>query len=327
MSAQPFASDTVARSRRPVIIDTDPGIDDAVAIALCGASPELRLLGLTTTHGNVDVAQTTSNALAILNFLKLDVPVFAGSQRALVRDALPLYADVANGLGGLELPPHDRIADSRHAVSFIIDAVMSDPGNVTIVAIAPFTNIALAMRMEPRLAASIREIVVMGGAIGEGNKTPSAESNALGDPHAMRMMFESGAPITMFGLDVTHRVLALPHRLALVGAANTPVTRFMVALMELHRPLYKERFGWDGAAIHDLCTIAWLVRPDLFMTKPMTVRVDTNEGPNFGRTICDSRCRDSDVLPTVRVAYDAHADDVFALLAERLSTYEDALDA
>ena len=308
-------------SRRPVIIDCDPGIDDAVAIALCGASSELDLIGITTTHGNVAVAQTTANALAIVNFLNLDVPVFTGSARALVREALPLYPDVANGLGGYELPQHERVAESRHAVEFLIDAVMSDPGNVTLVGIAPLTNIALAMRLEPRFAPAIKQIVIMGGAIGEGNKTPSAESNALGDPHAMRIVFESGAPITMFGLEVTHQALAVPHRLDWVRAVNTPVADLMAKLMEVHRPIYQARFGWDGGAIHDLCTIAWLLRPELFTLKPMTVRIDTNEGPNFGRTICDSRCRDSDVLPTVQVAYEARADDLFALFAERIAVY------
>ncbi len=308
-------------SRRRLIFDCDPGIDDAVAIALCGASAELDLRGLTITHGNVRLAQTTANALAIVNFLGLDVPVFAGAERPLLREPIVPYADVANGLGGLELPAHGRVPEARRAVDFIIDEVLADPGHVTLVAIGPMTNIALAMRLEPRLAAAIEQIVVMGGSIGEGNRSPAAESNALADPHAMRIVFESGCPITMFGLDVTHKVLALPHRLALIDAANTPVANFMARLMEVHRPIYQARFGWDGGAVHDLCTIAWLLQPGLFTLKPMTVRVDTNEGPSFGRTICDSRCRDSDVLPTVQVAYDARADEVFALLAQRLGAY------
>jgi purine nucleosidase len=137
----------------------------------------------------------------------------------------------------------------------------------------------------------------------------------------MRIVFESGCPIAMFGLDVTHKVLATPARVALVEAAQTPVTHLLARMMEVHRPIYQARFGWDGGAVHDLCAIAWALRPELFSLKPMTVRVDTNEGPNFGRTICDSRCRESDVLPTVQVAYDARADDIFALLAQRLATY------
>jgi purine nucleosidase len=216
---------------------------------------------------------------------------------------------------------HDRTPETRRAVDFIIDAVMADPGNVTIVAIAPMTNIALALRLEPRLAAAIKEIVVMGGAIGEGNKSPAAESNALADPHAMRIAFECGAPITMFGLDVTHQALATPARLAPLDAAERPVASFMARLMEVHRPIYQRRFGWDGGAVHDLCTIAYLLEPDLFTFKEMTVRVDTNEGPNYGRTICDSRCRDRDMLPTVKVAQTTRPDELFALLAERITTY------
>jgi purine nucleosidase len=306
---------------RRVIIDCDPGIDDAVAIALCGASAELELAGITVTHGNVSLEQTTENALAIVDFLGLDVAVYAGAERPLVRDRIPPYSDVANGLGGLELPAHRRSIDERRAVDFIIETVMSDPGNVTLVGIGPLTNVALAMRLEPRLAGALNQIVIMGGSIGEGNKSPAAESNALADPHAMRIVFESGARVTMFGLDVTHKVLALPDRLALVATANTPVTQFMARVMAVHRPIYQARFGWDGGAVHDLCTIAWLLRPELFSLKPMTVRVDTNEGPCFGRTVCDSQCRQSDVLPTVHVAYDARADEIFALLAERLARY------
>jgi purine nucleosidase len=307
--------------KRRLIIDCDPGIDDAVAIALCGASDELELLGITCTHGNVAVDQTTENALAIAALLNLDVPVYRGAERPLVRDLLPVYSDAGKGLGGVDLPPHDRVAEPGRAVDFIIDSVLADPGNVSIFGTGPLTNIALALRLEPRLAPAIKEIVIMGGAVGVGNKSPAAESNALADPHAMRMVFESGCPITMFGLDVTHQVLALPDRLANIDAAGTPVARIMTQLMSFYRPIYKKRFGWDGGAVHDLCTIAWALRPDLFTLKPMTVRVDTNEGPNFGRTICDVQCRDSDTLPTIQVGIEARADGIFALLAERLARY------
>jgi purine nucleosidase len=180
---------------------------------------------------------------------------------------------------------------------------------VTLVGIGPMTNSALAMRLEPRLAAAIAEIVIMGGSIGQGKKSPAAESNALQDPHAM------------FGLDVTHNVLALPDRLAMLTALDNPVARTMATLMDVYTPMYRKRFGWAGGAVHDLCTIAWLLDATLFDFAPMTVRVDTNEGPNLGRTICDSQRRNSDTLPTIQVAHDARADRIFALLAERLARY------
>jgi purine nucleosidase len=306
---------------RKFILDCDPGIDDAIAITLCGASPELDLIGVTVTHGNVPLARTVENALSVVNVLNLDVPVFAGADRPLVR--APIYApDVhgSSGLGGITLPPHSRTIEKQHAVDFIIEAVMSDPGNVSLFGVGPLTNIALAIRREPRFASSIREIVVMGGSIGEGNTSAAAEFNALADPHAMRIVFESGCPITMFGLDVTHKVLAIPERLRAIVETESEVARLTVRFMEAYLPSYRRRYGWTGAAIHDMCPVAWAVAPELFILKPMTIRVDTNEGPNFGRTVCDSQCRD-DTLPIIQVAYDAHVDELFAFLAERIARY------
>lgn len=308
-------------TRRKLIIDCDPGIDDAIAITLCGASEELDLMGITVTHGNVSLEHTTKNALAIVNVLGLNVPVFAGATRPLVRE--PIYAaDVhgSGGLGGIVLPSHKRAPEKQHAVEFIIEAVMSDPGNVSLFGIGPLTNIALAMRLEPRLATSIREIVVMGGSIGEGNTSAAAEFNALADPHAMRIVFESGCPITMFGLDVTHKVLAIPERLEMIAGARTEIASLVVRFMEAYLPSYTKRYGWTGAAIHDMCPIAWAVMPELFSLKPMTVRVDTNEGPNFGRTVCDSQCR-GEGLPVVQVVYDADVDELFAFLGQRIARY------
>ena len=304
-----------------IILDCDPGIDDAVAIALALASPELDVLGITACHGNVPLACTADNALAIVALLKRDTPVFAGASRALLRESVTA-GDVhgATGLGGVPMPAHNRKIAPQRAAEFLIDTVLRHPGEVTLVAVGPLTNLALAMRLEPRFAPAVKEIVIMGGAVGAGNRTASAEFNIFGDPHAASIVFNARRPLTMFGLDVTHQAISTPARVAALRALGGPVATTMADMLEVYRLPYKRRYGWDGAAVHDMCAIAHLIDPTLFKTVPMSAVVDVNEGPCFGRTVCDPFRRDAS-LPVIEVAMEADADRVFALLNERIARY------
>ena len=308
-------------AKRKIILDCDPGIDDAIAIGLCCASDEIELRGVTVTHGNVPLRKTVDNALSILSLLNSEIEVYEGADRPLVRDFIHA-GDVHGraGLGGIVLPSHDRTASSRKAVDFIVDEVMSNPNEITLCGIGPLTNIALALRLHPELSENIRDIVILGGSIGEGNTSPAAEFNVLADPHAARIVFESRRSLTMFGLDVTHKVIATPERLGTISAIGNEVGGIFARLLEAYRPSYTARYGWNGAAVHDVCTIAWLIDQTLFATKPMTVQVDTNEGISFGATVCDGQQRDKS-RPVVDVAYDVDADRLFALLAERIARY------
>jgi len=304
-----------------IILDCDPGIDDAVAIALALASPEIEVRGITASHGNVPLAHTAENALSILALLGKDVAVYAGAAQALMRPMVTA-SDVhgATGLGGIAMPAHRRALAKGRAAEFIANEVLGHPGEITLVCVGPLTNLALAMRLEPSMAEAMKGVVIMGGAYGAGNRTASAEFNIYADPHAAQIGFGCGRPFTMFGLDVTHQAIATPERVATLRALGTQVGARIADLLEVYKVPYQKNYGWDGAAVHDMCAIAHLIDPTLFMVRPMGVVVDTNEGPNFGRTVCDPRRRDPS-WPTVDVALNVDADRLFALLTERIARY------
>jgi purine nucleosidase len=192
--------------------------------------------------------------------------------------------------------------------------------DITLVVTGAMTNVALALRLDPGLAAGVRRIVFMGGSTEAGNVTPAAEFNALADPHAMRVVLESGIPLTMFGLNVTHQVLATPDRIARIRALGNPVAEAAATMLGFYADTYRATYGWPGAALHDPCTIAYLLDPTLFTVWPMHVSVDTNEGQNFGRTTCDAR-RLSGRSANVDVAVEADADRFFELLTTALARY------
>jgi purine nucleosidase len=305
-----------------LILDCDPGIDDAVAIALALASPELDVRGISVCHGNVPLERTKANALSMLALLESDIEVYAGASCALIRSEISA-GDVhgETGLGGIPMPASSRAISGRRATDFIIDEVRAHPGEITLVGVGPLTNLALAMRLAPDIVPLISRIVIMGGAVGAGNRTASAEFNIYADPHAAKIVFECGCPFTMFGLDVTHKAIATPARVAALRALGGPVGGTIASLLEVYRVPYQRQYGWDGAAVHDMCAIAYLIDPSLFTTQSMSVRVDIHEGPNFGRTVCDSRHRDP-AWSRVDVATDVDAERLFALLTERIATYK-----
>lgn len=304
-----------------IILDCDPGHDDAIALLLACASPELELLGVTTTYGNVDLARTTRNALAVLGLIGADVAVYPGAERPLLRPRLSAEAvHGASGLEGPALPRPTREPEKMHAARFIIEQVLASPGEVTLVPTGPLTNLALALRLEPRLAPAIKSIVLMGGAVGPGNWTPSAEFNILCDPHAARIVFAAAVPLTMFGLDLTHQTVATPARVARFRALNSRVGDFTADLLDFFRRHHEARYGWDGAPIHDPCTVAYLLRPELFTARECHVEVETREGPTCGRTVCDV-WGVTGKAPNVTLPLEVDVEGLYDLLVERIARY------
>ncbi|MFN8061912.1 MAG: nucleoside hydrolase [Vicinamibacterales bacterium] len=304
--------------RLPIILDCDPGHDDAVAILLALASDELDVVGITTTFGNVDLAQTTRNALVMTDLARRAVPVYPGADRPLLRARLSAE-DVhgRSGLDGPTLDPPSRQPEPTRAAEFIARTVLERPGEVTLVPVGPLTNIALALRLEPRLATAVRRIVLMGGGLNLGNTTPAAEFNILCDPHAAKIVFEAGIPLTMFGLNLTHQALATPERVALIRALDTRIGRVTAELLDFFKLAYQKRYDFAGPALHDPTAVAYLVRPELFTVQPMFVEVDATDGPSAGRTNCD-RWNVTGRAPNADVALTIDADGFFTLLTTRL---------
>jgi inosine-uridine nucleoside N-ribohydrolase len=271
-----------------IILDCDPGHDDAIALLLALASPELELLGVTTVSGNQTVEKTTANALRILDHVgRPDVPVAAGADRPLVR-ARRVAASVhgESGLDGPDLPPPSRPPDAAHAIDWMATTVSCSDRPVTLVATAPLTNVALFLARYPELGSRLARLVLMGGAIGRGNTTPAAEFNIWVDPEAAHRVFGSGLELTMVGLDVTERALLRPvdvHRLAGAGRAGKLVADLFAFFVRFHR----ERYGWDGAPIHDAVAVAHLIDAGLLQTREAAVAIDTGGELSRGRTHVD----------------------------------------
>lgn len=308
-------------SPRPIILDCDPGQDDAMAILLALASAEeIDLLGITAVAGNVPLELTQTNARKICELAgRTDMPVFAGCSRPILRKLVTAeYVHGKTGLDGTDLPAPTMPLQEAHAVDFIVDTVMARPeGAVTLCPIGPLTNVALAMVKQPAIIPRLREIVLMGGAMAEGNTTPAAEFNIYVDPHAARVVFESGVPITMLGLDVTHQALVTEDRLAAIRDLDTPVTNAVVGLLDFFNRYDRERYAIPGAPLHDPCVIAYLLKPELFEGRDCHVAVETESELTMGATLVDWWGM-GDKGATARVISAVDADGFFGLLTERL---------
>jgi len=272
----------------PIILDCDPGHDDALAIALALARPELELLAITTVAGNGPLDRTTRNALRVLTLLgRTDVPVAAGAERPLLREAwVPVEVHGDSGLDGADLPePAVPVAEAT-ALELAVTLVR-ERGPITLVATGPLTNVALLLRAAPGLRSRIAAISLMGGSLGEGNTTPSAEFNIWADPEAAAIVFESGIPIRMAGLDVTHQALVLPDDIARLEGLGTRSGRVFADLMRFFGIHHRDRYGWDGPPIHDAVAVAWLAQPDLVQGESLRIDVDTSDAVTRGRTVAD----------------------------------------
>lgn len=300
----------------PIILDCDPGTDDALAILLALASPELDVLAVTVAGGNVGLDVTLPNALALTALAGSGVPVIAGADRPLLgrfTSAAHVHAD--NGLGGVVLPGGGSVTPGV-AADAIRGILRRCAEPVTLVGIGPATNLALALATEPALAAAVRQIVLMSGAWAEGNVTPAAEFNAWSDPEALQILLDAGRPVVFATLELTEQALATPQRIAAWRGLGQG--RCLRAACDIQASVPASvRLGGKGAPLHDPCAIMWLVRPDLFTARPVAVAVDLGPGPCRGRTVIDRWGRgagNATVLETL------DADAFFALLGERLAS-------
>ena len=306
---------------RRIIIDTDPGQDDAVAILLALASPELEVIGITAVAGNVPLALTQKNARMICELAgRPDVRVHAGAVRPLVRRLVTAeHVHGRTGLDGPQLPEPTMPLQEMHAVDFIVQTLLAEePGTVTLCPLGPLTNIAAALNRAPEIAGRIKEIVLMGGGFFEGgNVTPAAEFNIYVDPHAAEIVFSSGVPIVMMPLDVTHKALTTAMRVAAFRAFGTKVGIATAEMLEFFERFDEEKYGSDGGPLHDPCVIAYLVRPELFRGRHCNVAVETGSEITMGMTVIDW-WGVTDRPKNATVMRDIDSDGFFALLTERL---------
>jgi purine nucleosidase len=310
---------------RKIIIDTDPGCDDAIAILLAWASPELEVLGLSTIMGNAHLPQVTKNALKICEFAgRNDTKVHTGCP-------LPLFnlldtAELVHGrdaMGELGLPEPSMAVQPVHAVDWIVDTVMSEPPQtITLCALGPLTNVAVAIAKQREVALRLKELAIMGGSFlagGNSNWVTVAESNMANDPHAARLVFESGANITLAPLDLTHANLATPERIARVAAKGGRYNQLAARLLEFYARYDIEKMGLPGGPINDPCIIAWLIAPELFRHKRIHVAIETDSPRTLGMTVGDWY-RVTGRKENTNVLYELDSDGFYDLLAVRLAT-------
>ena len=307
---------------RKIIIDTDPGQDDAVAILLALASPELDILGIVALAGNVPLHHTRENARRVLALAeRTEIPVFAGAVRPLVRPLVTAeHVHGKTGLDGATLPEAVAPVRPQHGVDFIIETLLAAaPGEITLCTLGPLTDVALALIRAPEIAARIREIVMMGGAYFEvGNITPAAEFNIYVDPEAADVVMRSGVPITMLPLDVTHRALATPERIARLRGLGNRAGTVVADLLNFSERFDNAKYGGDGAPLHDPNVIAWLLKPELFRGRHVNVMIETASPLTLGMTVVDYwRVTER----PANVTFLRHVDDegFYHLLCERLA--------
>jgi len=302
----------------PILIDCDPGHDDAIALLLALASPEVELLGVTSVAGNQTLEKTTANAIRVLEFAgHPEVPVAAGADRPLVREQF-VAAEVhgETGLDGPDLPPPQRDPVEQHAVDFLAEKIRTSERPVTLIPIGPLTNVALLLALHPD--ARPERIVLMGGAIAEGNVTPAAEFNIWCDPEAAARVFASGIDVTMIGLDVTHKALfTQAHIGRLAGRVGEMVTELLRFYGTFHRTIY----DFDGSPIHDALTVAHVLDRDLVGTLKRNVEIDTESELCRGRTVVDLWKR-TGRDPNAHVGVRVDGDGFLELLIERINSFE-----
>jgi purine nucleosidase len=315
-------------ARHSIIIDCDPGQDDAIALLLAMSSPdELDILGVTAVAGNVPLALTERNARQVCDIAgRSDVSVYAGCSKPIVRNLVTAEHVHGNtGIDGIDIVEPTRPLSKKHAVDFIVDTLnAADKESITLVPMGPLTNIGQAISKDPAILEKVEQIVLMGGAMREGgNISPSAEFNILVDPHAADIVFRCGRPITVMGLDVTHQVLATPERRDRIRAIDNEAARATAGMLDFFNRHDSAKYGAMGAPLHDPCTIAFLLKPDLFEGKFCNISIETESEVTMGNTAVDFwHVTERPKNATWMHAVDANG--FYALLIERLSRYVDA---
>ncbi len=308
--------------KHKIILDCDPGHDDAIAILLAAHHPDIDLLAITTVAGNQSLDKTTLNALKVCSLANIrDVPVARGMDRPLVRPArhaANIHGE--SGMDGPNIPEPDIEPAPQHGVDLLIDLLMNSDGDITIVPTGPLTNIATAIRREPAILPRIKAISLMGGAIGVGNRMPAAEFNIWADPEAAAIVFDCGRPLTMSPLEVTHQALATGEVLDRLRAANRPVASFAADLLIFFGGTYRNVFGFPAPPVHDPCAVAAVIDPDILQAHTIRVEIETEGEWTSGRTVCDIY----GVLgkePNVRVGYALDVPRFWEMLISTILTY------
>lgn len=304
----------------PVILDTDPGIDDALAILLAIASPEVDLLGVTVTGGNCPLEQGVHNALGVVELAGAAVPVVPGVALPLIRP--PFTAPETHGetgLGNARLTVQRSQAADDHAVDYLVRTIMRAPTPITLVAVAPLTNVALAVRREPRIVERVREVIMMGGAFHvPGNTTPLAEFNVYVDPHAAHIVLHSGLPLTIIPWDITERVLLTQAHVDDLLRIASPITRFVADATRFYIDFHRDYFGYSGCAINDPCALALAFRPDLARTEALYVDVEIDSERTMGKTFADPQ-RALKRPPNARLVRAFDQDAFLTLFTQRIA--------
>ncbi len=308
----------------PTIIDCDPGQDDALMLFLALNAPELDIRGICSVGGNVHLAKTSRNLAMLVELAgRDDLPLYQGCSGPMVRKLVTAeYVHGETGINGLDVFEPEIEFQHQHGVDYLISALRAaNDDEITLVPTGPLTNIAMALIKAPDIAAKIKQIVLMGGAMREGgNTTPSAEFNIYVDPHAADVVMQCGRPIVMFGLDVTHKVMTTPKRIAKIRALNNKIAQASANMLDFFGKFDSDKYGSQGGPLHDPCTIAWLLKPELFTLKSVNVQVETKSELSMGHTAVDF-WRVTGRAENVLWAHDVDAEGFFALLTERLGNY------
>jgi purine nucleosidase len=287
-----IALDPLDMTPRKVILDCDPGHDDAIAILLAHGNPSLEIAAITTVGGNQTLDKVTRNARVVATLAGIQVPIAAGAEGPLVRP-LQVGAEVhgETGMDGpTDLPEPAAALDPRRGAQVIVDTVMDhDPGEITLIPIGPLTNVALAARLEPRIVQRVREVVLMGGGLHAGNWSPVAEFNIRVDPEAAHVVFNAGWPVTMVGLDLTHQALATADVTRRIDALRTRPSRFVVQLIEFFAGSYRRAQGFEAPPVHDACAVARVIDPTIVEVERMPIDVELSGALTLGMTVADGR--------------------------------------
>lgn len=303
-----------------IIIDSDPGIDDALAILMALAAPEVKLEGVTIVHGNCSLKQGTENALSVLELAQAThIPVAAGHELPLVQPSLLAPDTHGNtGMGYAQFPPLVTKPIQQHAVDFIIDKIMQSPGEITLVPVGPLTNIAAAVRREPRIVDAVKDVIIMGGAIRVGgNTTPLAEFNTYVDPHATHIVFHSGMPITLVPLDVTYQCILMRDDVEQLLKIDSAIARLVADSTRFYMEFHDEYQQMDGCAINDPLALALVFAPELVDTEEHYVDVDIAGGVSMGKTFADFY-RMGTSPPNMKVALGVRSRDFLELFLEHI---------
>lgn len=308
--------------KQKLILDCDPGHDDAIAMMVAAKHPALDLLGITVVAGNQTLDKTLPNALHVCQQVGIDVPVYGGMPLPLAREQV--VAANIHGKSGLDGPvfgPLTRKAEEKNAVLYLIETLLASQGDITLVPVGPLTNIAVAMRMEPRILPKIKKIVLMGGAYGIGNTTPAAEFNLYADPEAAHVVFTSGVPIVMMGLDLTNQTVCTPDVIARMEALGNRAGKLFGDIMRFTLETQRVHNGLAAGPVHDVTCVAYLVAPALFTMREMFTEIDVSHGPCYGRTVCDY-IGNTGKAPNSLVGITLDLPKFWDLIAETLGKYD-----